>query len=140
MDVITFGGMELTFLQTKDGTGGSLDLFEMLLQPNARMPVPHYHESWEETVYGLSGITTFTVAGTAVDLSPGQSLFIKRGVVHGFKNNSDAPAKCLCMLTPGALGPAYFREIAALVAGGSPDPAQMKATMLRYGLVPAPTA
>jgi hypothetical protein len=36
------------------------------------------------------------------------------------------------------LGPGYFREIAALVAGGAPDPAKMKEIMLRYGLVPAP--
>ena len=138
MDVITFGGMELVFLQTKETTGGSLDLFEMTLQPDAQMPVPHHHESWEETVYGLSGVTTFKVGGETINLSPGQSLFIKRGVVHGFKNTSGAPSRSLCLLTPGALGSAYFRELADLVAGGSPDPAKMKAVMLRYGLVPAP--
>ncbi|NDR75258.1 cupin domain-containing protein, partial [Klebsiella pneumoniae] len=37
---------------------------------------------------------------------------------------------------PGALGPQYFREMAALLTGGAPDPAKMKETMLRYGLVP----
>jgi hypothetical protein len=36
------------------------------------------------------------------------------------------------------LGPGYFREVAALVAGGAPDPAKMKEVMLRHGLVPAP--
>jgi hypothetical protein len=35
------------------------------------------------------------------------------------------------------LGPGYFREIAALLAEGAPDPAKMKAIMLRrHGLVP----
>ena len=34
-------------------TGGSLDAFEMTVQPNARMPVAHYHESWDETIVGL---------------------------------------------------------------------------------------
>jgi hypothetical protein len=42
------------------------------------------------------------------------------------------------VLTPGVLGPEYFREIAALVANGTPDPAAVKETMLRHGLVPAP--
>jgi hypothetical protein len=28
--------------------------------------------------------------------------------------------------------------MAALLAGGAPDPVKMKATMLRYGLIPAP--
>jgi hypothetical protein len=36
------------------------------------------------------------------------------------------------------LGPGYFREIAALAAGGAPDPAKMKAIMLRHRLHPAP--
>jgi len=140
MQSIKIGGLELNFLQTTEETGGSVDLFEMSLPPNARMPVPHYHEHWDETIYGLQGVSTWTVAGRPIDLGPGQSLFIKRGVVHGFKNNTEEVAKCLCILTPGALGPAYFQEMAALAASGSPDPAQMKAVMLKYGLVPAPAA
>jgi hypothetical protein len=40
-------------------------------------------------------------------------------------------------LTPGVLGPGYFREIAALLAGGAPDPVKMKEVMLRHGLHPA---
>jgi hypothetical protein len=44
-ETISFGGLELRFLHSKDDTGGSVDVFEMTVQPNARMPVPHYHES-----------------------------------------------------------------------------------------------
>ncbi len=51
-ETITISGLELRFLQSKDDTDGSLDMFEMKVLPNARMPVPHYHESWDETVYG----------------------------------------------------------------------------------------
>ncbi len=134
------GALELRFLQSKESTGGSLDMFEMTLQPNARMPVPHHHESWDETVYGLAGTSSWRVGGKDVELPPGAVVFIGRGVVHGFDNRSGAPAKCLCVLTPGVLGPGYFREIARLVAAGAPDPAQMKEMMLRYGLVPAPAA
>ena len=72
-------------------------------------------------------------------MTAGAAIFIKRGIVHGFDNRSDAPAKCLCALTPGVLGLAYFREVAALIAAGASDPARMKETMLRYGLVPAPS-
>ena len=71
-------------------------------------------------------------------LKPGQSTFIKRGIVHAFRNDTQEATTCLCILTPGVLGPGYFREIAALVAGGAPDPAKMKEIMLRHGLVPAP--
>ena len=137
-EIITMGGLELRFLQDGGSTGGALDLFEMVVQPNARMPVPHYHERWEETVYGLSGVVTFLVAGRDVPLAPGGSLFIPRGTVHGFRNDGPAVASCLCLLTPGVLGPAYFREIAGLLAAQPPDPAAMGPVMRRYGLIPAP--
>jgi quercetin dioxygenase-like cupin family protein len=139
-ETIRIGAVELRFLQSKEETGGSLDIFEMTLQPNARMPVPHYHESWDETVYGLAGTSTWQVDGRDIEVVPGRTVFIKRGIVHGFTNRSGEPATCLCVLTPGMLGPAYFREIAALVASGVPDPAKLKETMLRYGLVPVPSA
>ena len=139
-ELIRMGALELLFLQSKETTGGSLDMFEMTLQPNARMPVPHYHESWDETVYGLEGTSVWRVDGSDVELPPGAALFIRRGVVHGFDNRSGAPAKCLSVLTPGVLGPSYFREIAELLAAGTPDPARMKETMLRHGLVPAASA
>lgn len=136
-EIIRIGALELRFLQSREATGGSLDLFEMVLQPNARMPVPHHHESWDETVYGLAGTSIWRIDGRDVAVAPGQTVFIRRGVVHGFANPSGAPATCLCLLTPGVLGPGYFREIAALAAGGAPDPVRMRETMLRHGLVPA---
>ena len=59
-------------------------------------------------------------------------------MVHGFRNESDEAASCLCILSPGVLGPGYFREIAGLLgAGGPPDPVAVKELMLRHGLVPA---
>ena len=138
-ELIRMGALELRFLQSAE-TGASLDMFEMTLQSDARMPLPHHHESWDETVYGLTGTSTWRVDGRDVDVSPGGTVFIRRGIVHGFTNRSGSVASCLCVLTPAALGPAYFREMAALLATGAPDPERMKEVMLRYGLVPAPSA
>lgn len=130
------GGLELRFLQSKETSEGSLDLFEMTVQPGARVPVAHFHENWDETVYGVSGMSTWRVDGRDIELAPGGAVFIKRGIVHSFRNDKQEPTTCLNILTPG-LGPAYFREIAALLAVGPPDPEQVKATMLRHGLIPA---
>lgn len=136
-EVIRIGGLELEFLQDKQATEGSLDMFRMVVQPKARVPAPHYHESWDETVYGLDGLLMFRIDGRDVPIAPGDTAFIKRGVTHWFTNNSEAPATCLCVLTPGILGPGYFRELAALLAGGPPDPARVAEVMARYGLVVA---
>ncbi len=139
-ETISIKGLELRFLRSKDDTNGSLDMFEMTVHPNARMPVAHHHESWDETVYGLGGVTTFRVDGRDIDLAPGETLFIGRGIVHAFRNDTQEPATSLVVLTPGVLGPGYFREVAALLSAGPPDLAKMKEIMLRYGLVPAPAA
>jgi quercetin dioxygenase-like cupin family protein len=139
VELIQVGAMQIRFLRTKHDTGGALDMFEVIIPPNSRMPVPHYHRDWEETIYGLEGITAFTVAGERVEVKPGDDLFIPRGIVHGFVNDTLAATKVLSVLTPGVLGPEYFREMATLFGSGSPpDPARMKEIMARHGLVPAP--
>lgn len=138
METIRMGGLVLEFLQDKMETAGGADIFRMTVQPYAKVPAPHYHESWDETVYGLNGILAFRLDGRDITVGPGDSLFIPRGVPHGFRNDSGAEATCLCVLTPGVLGPEYFREIAALLAKGiPPDPVAVRGIMARHGLVPA---
>ena len=135
-ELIDFGAFQVTFLRSRHDTGDAMDVFELSLSPQGRMPVPHYHEDWEEMVYGLEGVTTYVIGGERHDIRPGETAFVPRGVVHGFDNRTDALARCLAVLTPGRLGPEYFRELAAEVRGGNPDPAVMRGIMQRYGLTP----
>lgn len=45
----------------------------------------------------------------------------------------------LAIATPGVFGAPYFQDMADVLATGSPpDPAAIKAVMLRHGLTPAP--
>jgi hypothetical protein len=70
----------------------------------------------------------------------GEALCIPRGAVHRFDNNANTDAKALCVITPAAIGPQYFRETFALLkaaAGGPPDKAKMLEIMQRHGLSPA---
>ena len=128
---IQVGALGLRFLHSKHDTAGGLDMFEMTCPTEGRMPAPHYHRDWEETIYGLSGTLTWTVVGEAVDVGPGDTLFIRRGVVHGFSNRGAVPARCLCVLTPGVLGPEYFREMAAALASGPPSLEVLQVAMLK---------
>lgn len=136
MEPIRFAGLELRFLQDKTSTHGGLDLFTTVAEPGAGMPIPHYHEAWDETVFGLAGTSTWALADGDRPVGPGETLFIQRGAVHGFANRTSETATFLSILSPGVLGPDYFRETAALFAAGRPDPATMQALMRRYGLIP----
>jgi quercetin dioxygenase-like cupin family protein len=137
---IRVGGMTIRFLVEGEQSGGSVSIFEFDVPAAARMAGAHSHDGFEETIYGLEGVLTWTVDGAPTDVGPGEALVIPRGAVHQFANNGDVDAKALAIATPGVFGPDYFREVAAVLdaAGdGPPDIAALGAVMRRHGLTPA---
>jgi quercetin dioxygenase-like cupin family protein len=139
-ETIRVGAISVRFVLDAETSGGSATAFECEVPANAVMSAAHSHDGFEETNYGLAGVTTFTVDGEPRELHPGEVVFIPRGAVHAFENRSDADAKFLAVVTPGVLGPNYFNEIAAVLraaAGGPPDPAAIGEVMRRHGLTPA---
>jgi quercetin dioxygenase-like cupin family protein len=139
-ETIRLGAISVRFVLDAETSGGSATAFECEVPANAVMSAAHSHDGFEETNYGLAGVTTFTVDGEPRELHPGEVVFIPRGAVHAFENRSDADAKFLAVVTPGVLGPTYFNEIAAVLraaAGGPPDPAAIGEVMRRHGLTPA---
>jgi quercetin dioxygenase-like cupin family protein len=140
-ETIGLGPLTIRFLVTRQDSGGSLAAFELVVPGGQRLMAPaHSHDHYEETIYGLAGVVTFTVDGQPVDIGPGQALCIPRGAVHRFDNNGSAEARALCVITPAAIGPEYFRETAEVLnaaAGGPPDRARLTEIMLRHGLTPA---
>jgi quercetin dioxygenase-like cupin family protein len=140
-DTIQVGAMRIRFLVDSDDSGGSASVFEVVVPANAQMPAPHSHDAFEETAYGLEGVTTFTVDGTDHEIGPGEALCIPRGAVHAFVNRGETDAKLLAIATPGVMSPAYFHEVGAVLAaaaGGPPDRAAIGEVMRRHGLTPAP--
>ena len=138
---IRIGQLAIRFLVEGKDSGGSVAMFEFDVPVGARVPVAHSHDAYEETLYGLEGTLTMTVEGTQTELGPGDVLVIPRGAVHHFDNTHDADARTLAIISPGILGPDYFRDIAAVVdaaAGGPPDLAAIGAVMRHHGLTPAP--
>src|SRR6266540_931195 len=138
---IKVGEVAIRFLVEGERSARSVAVFEFDVPAAARVPVPHSHDGYEETIYGLQGVLTWTVEGTPTDVGPGEALFIPRGVVHHFINTRDIDAKALAIVTPGILGPDYFREVAAILdaaAGGPPDLAAIATVMRRHGLTTAP--
>jgi quercetin dioxygenase-like cupin family protein len=141
-ETIRLGPLTVRFLIAGENARNGLAAFEVVVPGGQRLAVPgHSHDAYEETVYGIDGVLTWTVAGKAIDVGPGQALCIPRGAIHRFDNNTDRAVKALCVVTPATIGPAYFREAADVLdaaAGGPPDRARMAEVMRRHGLTPAP--
>jgi quercetin dioxygenase-like cupin family protein len=140
-ETIHLGPLGVRFLITGDDASGSVALFELMVPAAQRLAAPaHSHDHYEETVYGVQGVLTWTVDGKPIDVGPGQALCIPRGAVHRFDNHGSQDVKALCAITPAAIGPLYFREAAAVIAaaaGGPPDRVKMADIMRRHGLTPA---
>ena len=138
---IQLGALSVRFHVDADESGGSVSIFECEVPADARMPAPHSHDEFDETVFGLDGVTTFAVGEARTDLNPGEALFIPRRVIHGFSNGGEVDARFLAVISPCLLGSGYFRDVADVLAGaGPPDVQMIGEVMRRHGLTPAPPA
>ena len=138
---IAVGGMMIRFLLDGPESAGSVAVFEFEVPVGTKVAAAHSHDGYEETIYGLEGVLTWTVEGTPIDVGPGEALVIPRGAVHKFDNTREDDARALAIVTPGILGPDYFREVAAVLDAafaGPPDFAALASVMRRHGLTPAP--
>src|SRR5215208_3208655 len=134
---IRVGALAIRFLIEGEQSGGSVAVFEFDVPAGMKVAAGDSHDGYEETIYGLDGVLTSTIEGTPIDVGPGETLCIPRSAVHQFDNPHDVDAKALAIVTPGILGPDYFREIAAVLdaaAGGPPDYAALGEVMRGHGI------
>src|SRR4051812_37015321 len=100
---IKLGQLAIRFLVEGEASGGSIAVFEFDVPAGAKVAAAHSHDGYEETIYGLEGVLTWTVDGTPVEIGVGEVLCIRRGVIHRFDNTHDVDASALAIVTPGVL-------------------------------------
>ncbi len=140
-EIIKIGPLGIRFLLTSDDSSGSASVFEVLVPVGQKLAAPaHKNNAYEEILYGIEGVLTWTVDGTPIEVGPGQALCIPRGAVHRFDNLGNEDVKQLAVISPAIMGPAYFREAAEVVdaaGGGPPDRAKMMDVFRRHGMTVA---
>src|SRR3984893_15916985 len=93
-ETIRLGRLAVRFLITGEPGTGSVAVFELSVPSSQRLAAPaHSHDHYEETIYGLEGVSTWTIDGTPIDVGPGQALCIPRGAIHRFDNNGSQYVK-----------------------------------------------
>ena len=137
-ETIRIGPLGIRFLLSGENTNGSVSVFEVTVPAGQKLAAPaHKNDAYEETLYGITGVLTWTIDGQAIAVGPGQAVCIPRGSVHRFDNFGAEDAKQLSIITPAIMGPAYFREARDLMkaaAGGPPDSAKMSEFFRRHGM------
>ena len=77
-------GIGIRFLLTREDTNGSMSVFEVRVPAGQKIPAPaHKNDAYEEVLYGIDGVLTWTVDGTPIEVGPGQALCIPRGAFTG---------------------------------------------------------
>jgi len=73
---IRVGPLAIRFLVEGEESGGSVAVFEFDVPAGAKVPAGHSHDGYEETVYGLEGVLTWTIDGVPTNVGPGEALLI----------------------------------------------------------------
>ena len=82
-EAIKVGPIAIRFLITGDDSNKSVSVFEFSVPLGQKLPAPaHKNDAYEETLYGIEGVLTWTVDGTPIEVGPGQALCIPRGAAH----------------------------------------------------------
>ena len=98
----------VTFLVTGAEAHGGCFIVEGMAPPGGGPP-PHIHHREEATFYLQQGTLTIHVGGKTLNASPGDVVWLPRGIVHCFQNTGDVDAKFLALVTPAGLEK-FFEE------------------------------
>jgi quercetin dioxygenase-like cupin family protein len=105
--------------KARSGATGGLTVVEAEVPPGAGAPM-HVHAHEDELIYVIAGeivVEGHGIPGGRVTAGAGALCFAPRGFRHAYRNEADAPARVLVLVTPGAGIEAMFAALAAL----SPD-------------------
>jgi mannose-6-phosphate isomerase-like protein (cupin superfamily) len=108
------------YLATGARTHGQFGLYRWDMAGPRTGPDPHFHRTISESFFILSGTVSIYTGDRWKDAAPGDFIFVPEGGIHGFRNESGAPASMLILFAPGAPREPYFEQVAGM-AGRSEE-------------------
>jgi mannose-6-phosphate isomerase-like protein (cupin superfamily) len=131
-ELIYPNGNRVHYLATGAATHGLFGLYRWEMGPEASGPLPHFHRTISESFLILSGTMRIHDGRGWVDTHPGDFIHVPQGGIHGFRNESGAPASMLLHFAPGAPREGYFEGLARIAAEGRPSDEEMAEFYLRH--------
>jgi uncharacterized cupin superfamily protein len=92
----------------------------------------------DEAFHVLEGEMTFVVSGEITTAPAGSFVFVPRGVIHTFWNESELPARQLTVFTPSGIEH-YFDEVTEVLATSDADALEAAAVLMeRHDMIVPP--
>lgn len=118
-DLAMSSGTVARFVAPGSVTRGQFGLFEWNMPAGRGSSGAHFHKTFSESFYVLSGTVGLYDGARWVSATAGDFLYVPEGGVHAFRNDdADTPASMLILFTPGAPRERYFQELADNAAAG----------------------
>jgi mannose-6-phosphate isomerase-like protein (cupin superfamily) len=118
VDRLQIRSTDARFVAPGSLTEGRFGLFRWDMPARAGGAGAHFHRTFSESFFVLSGSVRLYDGQGWVDGSPGDFLYVPEGGVHGFRNDADEPASMLILFAPGAPRERYFEELSEIFASG----------------------
>jgi quercetin dioxygenase-like cupin family protein len=127
---------KLRMVATGSVTAGRYGLVEYHVAPHSPGAPPHFHQTFSESFYVLSGQLTVYHAGSWDPFGPGDYALVHEGGPHGFRNDGEEWASFLILFAPGIARENFFLEMAELRRSGRTlTPEEMTAFYARHDQV-----
>jgi quercetin dioxygenase-like cupin family protein len=111
-------GSSTRFVAPGSVTGSQFGLFEWALPAGGGGPSPHFHKTFSESFYVMTGTIGLFDGGHWISARPGDFLYVPQNGVHAFRNDADEPASMLILFAPAPPREKYFRELAEVAESG----------------------
>ena len=127
---VRLAGNEIAFKLTGEQSGGAFSVVEYTVAPNFEAP-PVLHantlEAWAG--YVLEGALVFEFSdGRRFTAETGAFLFLPKGAMFKWWNETDSQARWLCIYSPAGFEN-YFREVSRIIEDFSPENLDIKQAM-----------
>jgi|SRR5271166_3011723 len=116
-------GDTYTILVAGEDTAGRYCLIDMHIPPGGGPP-PHRHD-FEESFSILEGEIEFTFRGRKSSARAGETVHVPANAPHQFHNQSDRPARLLCICSPAGQEK-FFAEVGVPVATRTTAPPKLE--------------
>ena len=130
--VLQFSPSEkLIWKATAATTGGVMDQFELIAEPNHFGAPEHVHHAVDEFFYVLEGAFRFKVGDEQVVAEAGSFLFVPREIHHTWRNVAKVTSRMILTYIPGGMEP-FFEEVSLYMFADPVDQAAIEKVNQKY--------
>jgi len=126
-------GEETLVKVSSEDSDGTLAFFHLVAPPMSGPP-RHVHSREDELFYVLEGELVFELDGERHTVRGGDTVYLRRGVVHTYQNFTTSDARLLITTTPGNFCNLFIEMSAATPPGTMPSFELIDTIATKYGI------